>query len=184
MAEKESITFTMHKNLKDDFLKAVEDNQMKMSYVLRQLMLRFIENPAILVDTKNESITRLEFEIQKLQENQQQFITDFQHQIEGLLTQYESQQKSDDITLEESLQDEILGILKTDREVRKQGYHTTEKALLEKYPKLKTRVLEEKQKAKNPVADAIDQLRDEGIAIYHQSNRKLGWKDIYDTTYS
>ena len=176
MSEIDTITFTMPKSLKEKFSAEVEARNMNMSYVLRQLMIRFLEDPTILVVSKNETVERLELEVQRLSASHKQFIDSLQPQIEHLLDQYERQTQEARKTQGISLIDEIVGILKGDLEIRKHTYQSTEKAILAKYPALTQRVFEAKQQSEDPIADAIGIIREEGLAKYAPRNKRLYWK--------
>lgn len=176
MPEIDSITFTMPKSLKERFSALVEERNMNMSYVLRQLMVRFIEDPTILVVSKDETIERLELEVHRLIDQNKQFMSEFQPQIEYLLNQYEKQSQEDSKTQELSLIEEIVGILKEDHEIRGHTYQSTEKAILRGYPQLKERVYEVKQQGEDPITDAIGIIREEGLVKYSPRNKRLYWK--------
>lgn len=175
MPQKDTITFILDQKLKQDFDSAANANGMKMSYALRQLMVRFIENPSILSRTPSDISVELENKILDLQRMTKNQIDEQTAKIDLFIDQAAELLGQVSTTQSESLTDLILSILKEDSKVQKQTYETTEKAILENYLLLKPKIEQLKSKGENPVGEAIDELRDLGLIKYNRNSRRLKW---------
>lgn len=175
MPQKDTITFILDQKLKEDFDSAANANGMKMSYALRQLMVRFIENPTILSRTPSDISVELENKILDLQRTTQKQIDEQTAKIDLFIDQAAELLGQVSTTQSESLTEVILGILKEDSEVQKQTYETIEKAIIKNYAFLKPKIEQSKSKGENPVGDAINELRDLGLVKYNRSTKRLKW---------
>ncbi len=175
MSEKETITFFVSKTLKKGFEEKTKNSGFTVSSALRELMKRYIEEPTLISSSSSKLSADLESRIQRIEHTSTKELKSLRQEIKSLRTEnrdfYNISQKS----FQQSLQEEILGILKVDKTVKQHTYFKTEKAILKNYPNLKVRILTSKSKGNDPVSEAINQLRELKLVKYNLNNKRLTW---------
>jgi hypothetical protein len=181
MSEKETFTFFVPKNLKKDFDTTVKDQGLTKATVLRQLIQRYVADPAILNIQPSEISTQFEERFSSIIRTSEVELTKRVEKLESLIKEQQKQTLMASQLTQESLSQRIKELLLSNPALRKRTYPATEKAILKSVPKLEDLIVESKLEGEDPIADAINELRDEKLVIYNKRVKSLKW-EIHEET--
>lgn len=175
MSKKDTITFIVPEKLKKEFEAQAKALDMTSSYALRYLMQRFIENNSIIVHSPSDITSRLEERLNQLQESQERELAKRMTQLDLIISKARDHLSLAANTQTKSLTEEIIALLKNNAELRGKTYQETERILIENQSHLKILIEEAKKQGEDPIGNAINYLRDTGLATYSNKTKRLKW---------
>lgn len=175
MTKNTTITFIVPEKLKEEFEAQAKVLDMTSSYALRKLMQRFIEDTSILVHSPSDITSRLEERLNQIQESQERELAKRMNQLDLIISKARDHLSFATNTQTKSLIEEIIALLKNNAELRGKTYQETERILIENQSHLKILIEDAKKQGEDPIGNAINYLRDTGLATYSNKTKRLRW---------
>ncbi len=175
MPKNTTITFIAPEKLKEEFEAQAKALDMTSSYALRKLMQRFIDDTSILVHSPSDITSRLEKRLNQIQESQERELAKRMNQLDLIISKARDHLSLAANTQTKSLTEEIIALLRNNSELRGKTYQEIEEIFIENQSHLKVLIEDAKKQGEDPIGDAINYLRDTGLATYSNKTKQLKW---------